>query len=203
MTQKESQDESTEHIELELPALDLISGKNNNELCKVVFNMFNTVPQGMTSFQIQNFVLSDREFPTADGKWWQAKLELWVRLQNVINMHYDYRKKVAKIKELSARIEENTDIALESDKPYIANKHKAISERLQVTIEENEFALVMIKKNIYDKMKEMQAFWDVMQRLENDMKFSKVDKEEQETAFWTAKSKYDSELLHRFPEVFK
>lgn len=183
---------------------ELIENVENKELCKSILNMFQTVPQGMTSFQIQNFVLSNKSFPTADSKWWQAKLELWVRVQNVIQMHYDYRKFKAKIKEFTARVLEH-QYMLEANglKSYEIMKSEAIIDRLTVNIEENEFLLVITQKGINDKLKEINAFWEVMQEMGKHMKFSMDDKEEQEESFWLAKSKYDSELINRFPELFK
>jgi len=188
--------------QLTIPDLSLVTGKDNKELCNAVLKMFETVPQGMTAFQIHNFVLSNKDFPTADSKWWQAKLELWVRLQNVIQMHYDYRKSKAKKRELLARIEELQDKIIQAEKQYTRDKYSAHSDILQVEIEENDFSMVMIQKGIGDKTKEMQSFWDAMQHLEGQMQFSKEDKEEQEVAFWLAKSRYDAELTQRFPEVF-
>jgi len=186
-----------------MPDLNLVIGKDNKELCTAVLDMFETVPQGMTAFQIQNFVLGDKDFPTVDSKWWQAKLELWVRLQNVIQMHYDHRKRVAEIKELRARVmEQEVKIKDTLAKDYEVLKAEAIAERLAVEVEENEFSLVMIQKGIGDKMKEMGTFWSAMQDLKGRMKFSKEDKEEQEMDFWTAKSQYDHELMQRYPETF-
>ena len=186
-----------------MPDLNLVVGKDNKELCTAVLDMFQTVPQGMTAFQIRNFVLSDRDFPTVDSKWWQAKLELWVRLQNVIQMHYDYRKRVAKINELRARVmEQEAGAQNPLAKDYEVMKATAIAERLAVEVEENEFSLAVIQKGIGDKMKEMETFWDAMQSFEGHMQFSKEDVEEQQATFWTAKSKYDAELIRRFPEIF-
>jgi len=84
--------------ELMIPELNLVTGKENRVLCEEILKHFATVPQGMTAFQIKNFILSDLDFPTPDSKWWQAKLELWVRMQNIIAMHYDDRKRTAKVK---------------------------------------------------------------------------------------------------------
>ena len=193
-------DENTQSI---MPDLNLVAGEDNKELCRAVLDMFKTVPQGMTSFQIRHFVLSNKDFPTVDSKWWQAKLELWVRLQNVIQMHYDHRKRVATIKELKADIMEQTDIASDPCiKDYEMLRAEAITERLLVEVEESEFSLAMIQKGIGDKMKEMETFWRSMQSFEDNMRFSKEDKEEQEVSFWNAKSKYDAELTRRFPEIF-
>lgn len=194
----------TENTKLTIPVLGLVTDAKNIELCEAVLDMFQTVPQGMTSFQIQNFVLSDKDFPTADGKWWQAKLELWVRLQNVVQMHYDHRKRSAKIKELEARIMEQREIidTRKETKEYVILKAEAVIERLTVNIEENEFACALIVKGISDKMKEMESFWEAMQVLDEHMMFSKDDKEEQEASFWSAKARYDEELVRRFPELF-
>jgi hypothetical protein len=133
-----------ENTQLVMPDLNLVVGKDNKELCTAVLDMFQTVPQGMTAFQIENFVLSDKDFPTVDSKWWQAKLELWVRLQNVIQMHYDYRKRVAKINELRARVmEQEVKAKNPLAKDYEVLKAEAIMERFTIDIEENEFALAM------------------------------------------------------------
>ena len=192
----------TENTKLTIPVLGLVTDAKNIELCEAVLDMFQTVPQGMTSFQIHNFVLSDKDFPTADGKWWQAKLELWVRLQNVVQMHYDYRKRSAKIKELEARImEQRVNTKMETEE-YVILRTEAVIERLTVNIDENEFACALIVKGISDKMKEMESFWEAMQVLEEHMRFSKDDKEEQEASFWNAKSRHDEELVRRFPELF-
>lgn len=183
--------------------LDLIEKSENKELCEKIIEMFSTVPQGMTSFQIQKFVLGDLEFPTIDSKWWQSKLELWVRMQNIISSHYEYRKKVAKTKELKANIKEleyNNTQSMISE--FQVTKNNAIIEFTQVEIEENEFAIVCIKKRINDVLKEMWAFWEAIKELEPKMKFSKEDKEEQEEEFWIEKALNNPELVNRHPEVF-
>jgi len=186
--------------------LDLIDKKENKELCEKILEMFSTVPQGMTAFQIQKFVLGDLEFPTVDSKWWQAKLEMWVRLQNIIGSHYEYRKKIAKIKELKANIDEleynNCLLDSETKSKIQTSKNNSIIEYTKVEIEENEFAIVCIKKRINDVLKEMWAFWHIMQELEPKMKFSKEDKEQQEEEFWTKKALVTPELVNRHGEVF-
>jgi hypothetical protein len=187
-------------------SLDLIEKKENKELCEKILEMFSTVPQGMTAFQIHKFVLGDLEFPTVDSKWWQAKLELWVRIQNIIISHYEYRKKIAKTKELKANIDEieynNSQLDSEIKSKIQTSKNDSIIEYTKVEIEENEFAIVCIKKRINDVLKEMWAFWDIMQELEPKMKFSKDDKEKQEEEFWTKKALNTPELVNRHSEVF-
>jgi len=191
--------------ELAKIGLELLD-KPNKELCETILGMFSSVPQGMTAFQIQKFVLGDLEFPTADSKWWQAKLELWVRIQNIISSHYEYRKKVAKIKELKANIDElkynNSQLDSEIKSKIQTTKNNAIIEYTQVDIEENEFAIICIKKRINDVLKEMWAFWKTMQELEPKMKFSKEDKEQQEEEFWIKKALNNPELVNRHSEVF-
>ena len=193
---------------MKVPELTLVNGNDNRNLCAEILKHFDTVPQGMTKFQIQKFILSDLDFPTSDSKWWQAKLELWVRMQNIVSMHYDHRKRAAKIKELKATIEEldyNNRINV-TDNEYLkeikTRQNEAKAESLQVEIDENEFALVCIQKGVSDKLKEMWAFWDSMTELEKEMEFSKIDKDEQEEDYWTTKAKITPELVNRHPEVF-
>lgn len=193
---------------MKVPELNLVNGKDNRELCAEIFKMFSSVPQGMTRFQIQKFILGDLDYPTLDSKWWQAKLELWVRMQNIIAMHYDHRKRVAKIKELAAIIEEldyNNRYSIAGDKDFREIKERqneAKAESLQVEIEENEFALVCIQKGVQDKLKEMWAFHESMTEFEKEMEFSKTDKDEQEENYWTTKATITPELVNRYPEVF-
>lgn len=190
----------------EIITLDLIEREESKKLCDTVLEMFSSVPQGMTSFQIQKFVLGDLEYPTIDSKWWQAKLELWVRMQNIISSHYEHRKKTAKVKELKANIEElyfNNSQLDGSVKSCIQSKrNSAIIEHTQIEIEENEFAIICIKKRINDTLKEMWAFWEIMQELEPKMKFSKENKDEQEKEFWVKKALVTPELVNRHGEVF-
>ncbi len=186
--------------------LELIENEDNKKLCESIMKMFSTVPQGMTSFQIQNFVLSDLEFPTIDSKWWQSKLELWVRMQSIIYTHYDYRKKVAKIKELKSDIDEleynNSKLGEDTKSKIQAERNISIIEYKTVEIEENEFNIMYLKKGISDKVKEIISFWEMMKKLEPEMKFSKDDKEEQEKEYWTKKALSDQELVVRHREVF-
>lgn len=193
---------------MKVPELNLVDGNDNRKLCAEIFKMFSTVPQGMTKFQIQKFILSDLDFPTPDSKWWQAKLELWVRMQNIVSMHYDHRKRAAKIKELKATIEEldynnRTNVIDNEDLKEIKERqNEAKAESLQVEIDENEFALICIQKGVSDKLKEMWSFWDSMTEFEKEMEFSKTDKDEQEENYWITKAKITPELVNRYPEVF-
>lgn len=189
--------EELEKIELEL--LD----KTNKELCESVYKFFRTVPQGMSAFQIRNFALGDLEYPTPDSKYWQAKLFLYVRLQNVISIHYDHRKRKARIRISKAKIEEcnyKTKGTLEEYEREILN---AKAEIYNIEVEENEFALMNIKKTLNDILLEMKIFLNIMAELEPLLEFSTENKEEQEAQYWTRKSFNDPQLKIRFPEVFK
>lgn len=193
---------------MSLPELSLVSGSDNKSLCNEVLNMFQTVPQGMTEFQIKNFVLGDLDYPNADSKWWQAKLELWVRMQNIISMHYDFKKRSAIIEEVQASIDElkynieNLDEINKSIDIIHSRRDNAKIKKFQVEIEENEFALVCIKKGINDKLKEMKTFWEAMQELRPLMKYGTESKEEQEYDHWLAIAKKTPLMIERHGEVF-
>jgi len=189
-------------LTIKTPPLDLILDSDNKKLCDAISDMFASVPQGMTSFQIKNFVLCDKDFPTVDSKWWQAKLELWVRFQNVVHKSYDYRKKIAKNKEFTAKIEEYIDESKNVDKQYIKRQLDAKIELFNIKIEENEFNMSIIKKSANDVLKEIKVFLDEMQRLEPSLSYSTSDKDEQEENYWETKSKIDMNLTSKFPEVF-
>lgn len=186
-----------------LPAgLELLD-KDNKKLCEEVYEFFKTVPQGMTAFQISNFVLCNMDFPTVDSKYWQAKLELFVRLQGVIASHYDHRKRRARIRWLKAKIEECFDKKCLAQKDYEKEMQDAKSEQFKIEIEENEFALMNITKQVSEKVAEMRTFRDAMTTFETQLNYSNVDKEQQEAEFWNARAEINPELKLRFPEVFK
>lgn len=176
---------------------------DNKRLCEEVYEFFKTVPQGMTAFQISNFVLCNMDFPTVDSKYWQAKLELFVRLQGVVASHYDYRKRRARIRWLKAKIDECFDKKCLAQKDYEKEMQDAKSEQFKIEIEENEFALMNITKQVSEKVAEMRTFRDAMTHLENLLSYSNTDKEPQEAEFWNAKAEINPELKLRFPEVFE
>jgi len=186
----------TTNLELEL--LD----KPNKELCEEVYKFFRTIPQGMTAFQIRNFALGDLEYPTPDSKYWQAKLFLYVRLQNIFSMHYDYRKRKARIRIFKAKIEECLDKINGISKEYEKEMLNAKAETYKIEIEENEYALMNITKTVNDIILEMKTFLNIMEELEPQLEFSKDNKEEQEAKFWKLKSQTTPELVKQFPEVF-
>lgn len=183
---------------LELELLD----KPNKELCEEVYKFFRTIPQGMTTFQIRNFALGDLEYPTPDSKYWQAKLFLYVRLQNIFSMHYDYRKRKARIRIFKAKIEECLDKINSTSKEYEKEMLDAKAETYKIEIEENEYALMNITKTVNDIILEMKTFLNIMEELEPQLEFSKDNKEEQEAKFWKLKSQTTPELIKQYPEVF-
>lgn len=184
--------------------LDLVEGKDSKELCEAVFKEFQNVPQGMTKFQIQKFVLGAREFPTVASKYWQSKLELWVRLQSVVQMHFDYRKRAARIKELKALIYEAEERKRTATSGWTVKKWEAVVERHAIEIEENEFAMMVIRKTVVDKLKEMHAFNEVKEQTEEKLGVGALgDRELSEEEFWAEKAEINAELKLRFPEVFK
>lgn len=187
--------------ELETIKLDLLDTPNK-ELCESVYTIFRTIPQGMSKFQIKNFALGDLEYPTSDSKYWQAKLFLYVRLQNIVSLHYEHRKRKARIRISKAKIEECIDKTKNTLKKYEIDLLNAKADIYTIEIEENEFALMNIKKTLDDTLLEMKTFLDIMKELEPQLEFSKNNKEEQEEKFWKLKSKNDPNLLIRFPEVF-
>lgn len=183
--------------------LDLVEGEDK-ELCEAVFREFQNVPQGMTKFQIQKFVLCDREFPTTASKYWQSKLELWVRMLSVVQMHFDYRKRAARIKELKATRSRGFLAVLNLIYQWMMGKWGAVVERYKIEIEENEFAMMVIRKTVVDKLKEMRAFNEVKRQTEERLGDKILsDRELSEEEFWTEKAEINAELKLRFPEVFK
>jgi len=153
---------------------------------------------GMTEFQIKNFVVNKVEFPTPFSRWRQAKLELWGRYCGVMETHFSYRETVAKIELAKARIERlRTKKSMSSD-GNIMSIYDAKIKLLKIKIERHYFSLAVTRKTVVDKLREMQAFFDVVQ--ENEPLVTGDDKEE-EKKFWNEKMKKNRQIFRERYEL--
>jgi len=109
---------------------------------------------GMTEYQIKNFVLNKKEFPTEWAKLQQAKVELYVRFKNIILLYFDWLEAKAK-----AKLYEEQMKAL-SDSPI----DKAKKEIYRVKMLKELFKMDEIVKIVNDKIKESKAFLDVYEK---------------------------------------
>lgn len=163
--------------------LRLIKGKKDELFIASIGELLDTVHLGMSELQIEKFVLNKVDFPTDFGKYKQAKLELWVRFQNIINSYFDYEKTLAEIEYLQAKIEE---LRREGNKVSLAK-----AKIYEVEIERKKFNLEVIKKTVSEKLREAKVFYRVYDRFKHFERLSKDELDELEKQFWIEKAKYD------------
>lgn len=152
------------------------------------------VPLGMTKFQIENFVLNKREFPTDLMKFQQAKMEIYTRIQSFADMYYQYREAKAKIKLAEGRIED-----LKNNSPNLNIKIKDAKIELQeIEIEKNQYSLKSIQHTAKEKLKEAAIFYKTYSEFRNFELLNTEELAKLEEEGWRIKSQYYPELQQRY-----
>ena len=165
---------------------------NNKEIEKISIDL-SGIQLGMSSFQIYNFVLNKKEFPTEFAQFQQAKMELYTRVQTFDDLYYQYRKANAKMKLAEATIE---DLEISTN---ISQKMKDAKIELQeIEIEKNKLAIINIKKQATEKLSEALTFYEVYKKYQHFEKLSDKEISEHEIESWKIKSAYYPELLERY-----
>lgn len=164
--------------------LELVE-ERDSELMNKAIEFFSSTSFGMSELQIRKFVINKLEYPTAWSKWRQAKIEMWIRYQNIINMHFDYREAIAKIDLERAKI---ANWIKDSDELL-----KAKVKLSQIEIDRNKFKINVIKKQVKDVIKEMGVFYDIVKEEEPNIT---SDEKIEDEKFW-------KEKIKRRPQEFK
>ena len=88
-------------------------------------------------------VLNDMKHPTPDSKYWQAVREQNVMFDELVNLSYEYRKKIVEVKKLTRDIEESKDdldielkkIEIEQTEWHLRNMEKIAHSRIREVLE--------------------------------------------------------------------
>lgn len=167
--------------------------KEQIDKTKDIFNMnLNGINFGMTEFQIDNFVLNKKEFPTDFFRFKQAKFELYNRLQVVTDLYYQYKKIECQIELHEGIIEK-----IFNEEKYIKIKDAKIKLQ-KLEIERNKLMLISIKKQAVDKLNEANIFFKTYSKLERFDSMTKKDIDLLESEGWKTKSLYYPELYNRY-----
>jgi len=156
-------------------------------------NLLDKIKLGMTEIQIKSFVLNEKDFPTPFSKFKQAKVELWSRYENVVNMLFDIEKTKANIEMKEALIED-----LDNSKI-----NQAKSKLYQIDIKRKEFQLKVSHKTVSEKLSEMKHFLDVYNELKG---FEGMDENEvlrQEMETWIKRAKLEPKLNERHGDAIR
>lgn len=166
----------------------LLVPEESKNLVGEVYKFLNTVRLGHSKLQIEKFILNSVDYPTDFSKFIQAKLELWVRFEALIQSHYDFSKLECEIdleqaKILKARDElESLDI-----KDYTKKRLEAEIKLAEVEKENKEYRMAIIKKQVLEKVREMKVLYDCLKKYEK----LNTDEEKEELVFWLEKARAD------------
>jgi len=126
------------------------------DIQKNIIPIMNNTYLGMTPYQIREFVLNKKEYPTEYSRLQQAKLELYVRIKNMITLYFDYLESEARRELYLKKLQD-----LKEDEPQY--------KLYQIKIMREEFKMGEIKKVLNDKLVECSAF------LETYHKYKELD----------------------------
>lgn len=151
------------------------------------------IPMGMTEYQINNFVLNEREFCTPLMQYQQAKMELFTRVQGFVDSYYQLREAQAKIKLAEGEIED-----LVQQQELNTRIREARIELQQIEIEKNRFKIDITEKQAKEKLRESLVFYRTYKKHRNleNLKPEEIAKIEEEG--WRIKSAYYPELPQRY-----
>lgn len=132
---------------------------------------FNVRQRFRPRFLMEVSVLNDMKFPTPDAKYWQCNLERDTHFKNLVELSFNYKEKIADIHILEAELHE-----LEQSKESETNEAKKEKKNIQIQHEEN--SLTFMKKEAYERVREIMNWTDIMGQLSAKLKYSKDNPEE-------------------------
>ena len=160
------------------------------DIKKNIIPIMNNTYLGMTPYQIKEFVLNKKEYPTEYSRLQQAKLELYMRIKNMVTLYFDYLESEAK-RELYFRKMRK----LEEDNP----QHKLY----QIKIMREEFKMGEIKKILNDKLVECSAFLEAYHKYKELDNLPREEKEKLIVDTWKEKVKQNPFVFYeKFGEEY-
>jgi len=169
---------------------------NKNSLVELL-NDIKDVPIGRSEFQIQHFVLNNKEFPTEWSKFQHTKHELHIGIQSLMDMYFQLEEAQANIELTKAEIEE-----LQTETSKI---NSAKIKLKQINIDKNKFRILSICHTSQEQLKEIRTFYDIFNDLKELNYISNKDNKIMEEETWKIKSMYNIEFKNRYgltPEGF-
>lgn len=175
--------------------LTLFKDKSDLDRIKEVIDVdLGKIPMGMSTFQIDNFVLNNREFTNDLFLYKQAKMEISTRINGFFDAYYQLKEAHAKVLLAEGEIED-----LLNNSQSVNTKIKEAKIELQeIEIEKNKFRVSSLEQQSKDKLREILAFYrtyDKYRYLE-DKSQEELTKLEEEG--WRIKSAYYQELVERY-----
>ena len=182
-----------EHALKIMKKTNLLSKQNTKKLLNLQSELSNCFNKRLTcrpKYIMEVAVLKDMKFPTPDAKYWQALLERDVQFQNLVMLSFDYREKLADILIKEARI----STLLKQNTP-ISN---ATAEKLKIQSERDTTLAGMMKKEASERVREILAWTDIMEKVKPDMKYSKDNPEEHMPESFLLQFAYKKQTIEKY-----
>jgi len=120
---------------------------------------FDDTDGGHSFFQITNFVLSDKDYPTPAAKFYQARYEMFIRYTNLVNGYNDCRILEAEAEVLNADLFDlETQSLTNVSRPQMM-KRLAQAKLLTAQREQKLTRIAFVKKEASRQLRELRGFW--------------------------------------------
>lgn len=155
--------------------LDILPDDQSRVIFNDVIDKMVDAHLGMTSFQINQFVLNTVEFPTAYGKWKQARFELVHRFDQLTELYYEI-----KLTELEIRLKQQE----------ISNTQDQIrKEILSIKIHRERAKGCGQQRRLKNLLIEANAFYDIYAEHSEFSDLTHEDAQRLEIEDWSEKAK--------------
>jgi len=182
-------------VNLEELEKEEIIDSEEHKMLQEIKETYKTLPMFRSFFQQKYFVLNDIDFPTPDGKYWQARKEMWVHFEGLVLAYFSRKKEIAKQGFYSAKmrkLQEKLNKHPEGSPDYDILRAKI--EYYNVKRNECEFKIRLIEKEIRERIREIKGWVKIIKELEPQLKYSKEDPEEHQKEFWNAKIEIEKKI---------
>lgn len=135
-----------------------------------------------TRTEMEMSVLNNLKHPTPDSKYWQAMREQNVMLDQTVMLSYEYRKNLIEIKKLERDLsKENDDLE---------------RELIEIEIEKKRYVAKQQERTAKDRIREIQEWHDIKEKLKPQMKHSQTDVNEHQLLSYTARLLNQMQNIH-------
>jgi len=147
---------------------------------------------GMTSFQINHFVINKKEFATDFSQFRQSRFEIRNRILTLIDLYYSYREYIINKKLAEGKIEK-----ISAEEKYQKIKDAKIELQL-LDIDKNNFKINGALNEATKIMQEIQSLYAVYNKYRQFESLSQNEIDKFEEEYWLLKSAYYPELPERY-----
>ncbi len=175
--------------------LDLFQQDNNKTDLTLLLNDIKSVPMGMSEFQINHFVLNDKEYPTEWSKFQQTKLTLYIGIQSLVDMYFQAQESSANIEMAEGEIELLEE---ESKLKAISKVTNAKIKLKLIDINKNRFKINNIQHMAKEKLREILSFYKIYKNLKEFDNLSIENSKLKEEETWKLRSAYNPEFKNKY-----